>query len=100
MIVVSGEGDQDIVLKAMQAGADNFIVKPFASQTIKEKIAPVLSKRAQHRPHQEKKKKRTFNHLFTGGMGQWLLLGAALLEKAHVDKRAPGFGWTKRSQPH
>ena len=53
MIVVSGEGDQDIVLKAMQAGADNFIVKPFASQTIKEKIAPVLSKRAQHRPHQE-----------------------------------------------
>jgi len=46
VIVVSGEGDQDIVVSAMQAGADNFIVKPFAAQTIKEKILEVLSKRA------------------------------------------------------
>jgi|WetSurMetagenome_2_1015567.scaffolds.fasta_scaffold106014_2 two-component system, chemotaxis family, chemotaxis protein CheY len=47
VIVVSGEGDQDIVVSAMQAGADSFIVKPFAAQTIKEKILQVLSKRAQ-----------------------------------------------------
>lgn len=46
VIVVSGEGDQDIVVSAMQAGADSFIVKPFAAQTIKEKILQVLSKRA------------------------------------------------------
>lgn len=46
VIVVSGEGDHDMVVKAMQAGADNFIVKPFAAKTIKEKIAQVLSKKA------------------------------------------------------
>jgi FixJ family two-component response regulator len=33
---MSGEGDQDVMVKAMQAGADNFIVKPFAAKTIKE----------------------------------------------------------------
>jgi two-component system chemotaxis response regulator CheY len=45
VIVVSGEGDQDIVVSAMQAGADSFIVKPFAPQTIKEKIMQVVSKK-------------------------------------------------------
>jgi two-component system, chemotaxis family, chemotaxis protein CheY len=46
VIVISGEGDQDVVVKAMKAGANNFIVKPFSTQIIKEKIMQVLSKRA------------------------------------------------------
>jgi len=46
VIVVSGEGDYDMVLKAMQTGADSFIVKPFAPKTVIEKIAQVLSRRA------------------------------------------------------
>jgi two-component system chemotaxis response regulator CheY len=48
VILVSGEGDQDMVVKAMQTGADNFLVKPFAAKTIKGKISQVLSKRAHH----------------------------------------------------
>jgi two-component system chemotaxis response regulator CheY len=47
VIVVSGEGDHDMVLKAMETGADNFIVKPFAAKTIREKIAQVFSQKAQ-----------------------------------------------------
>lgn len=45
VIVVSGESDQDKVFQALQAGADAFVVKPFSSRTIKEKIVQVFSKR-------------------------------------------------------
>lgn len=46
VLVISGEGDQDVVVQAMKAGADSFIVKPFSAKTVKEKIMQVLSKRA------------------------------------------------------
>lgn len=37
-----------MVLKAMQTGADSFVVQPFAAKTIKEKLVQVLSKQAQN----------------------------------------------------
>lgn len=45
VIVVSGESDRDMVVQALQAGADAFVVKPFSSQIIREKIIQVLTKR-------------------------------------------------------
>jgi len=50
VIVLSGLSDQEIVLQALKAGADNFIVKPCSAETIKEKLVQVLSKRAQPSP--------------------------------------------------
>jgi|WetSurMetagenome_2_1015567.scaffolds.fasta_scaffold154675_2 two-component system, chemotaxis family, chemotaxis protein CheY len=50
VIVLSGLSDQEIVVQALKAGADNFIVKPCSAGTIKEKIVQVLSKRAQPAP--------------------------------------------------
>jgi len=44
VIVVSGESDQDVVIQALRAGANAFVVKPFSSKTIKERIIQVLSK--------------------------------------------------------
>jgi two-component system, chemotaxis family, chemotaxis protein CheY len=50
VIVLSGISEQETVLQALKAGADNFIVKPCSAATIKEKIIQVLSKRAQPAP--------------------------------------------------
>jgi two-component system, chemotaxis family, chemotaxis protein CheY len=45
VIVVSGESDREMVMQALQAGADAFVVKPFSSKIIREKIVQVLTKR-------------------------------------------------------
>lgn len=50
VIVVSGEAEYEMVKKAIKAGADNFIVKPFSPKIIREKIMQVLSKRGLHIP--------------------------------------------------
>lgn len=46
VIVLSGTSEQETVVEALNAGADNFIVKPCSAQIIKEKLVQVLSKRA------------------------------------------------------
>jgi len=47
VIVLSGISEQETVVQALKAGADNFIVKPCSAKIIKEKLVQVLSKRAQ-----------------------------------------------------
>ena len=47
VIVLSGISEQETVMEALKAGADNFIVKPCSADTIKEKLVQLLSKRAQ-----------------------------------------------------
>jgi two-component system, chemotaxis family, chemotaxis protein CheY len=46
VIVLSGISEQETVVQALKAGADNFIVKPCSAQIIKEKLVQVLSRRA------------------------------------------------------
>jgi two-component system, chemotaxis family, chemotaxis protein CheY len=46
VIVVSGENDPNIVMQAIKAGADAYVVKPFSAKTIGDKIVQVFSKRA------------------------------------------------------
>jgi two-component system, chemotaxis family, chemotaxis protein CheY len=50
VIVISGESDRKVVIRALQAGADAFVVKPFSGKIIKEKIVQVLAKRARPTP--------------------------------------------------
>lgn len=45
VIVVSGENDPKIVVEALKAGADAFVLKPFSPKTIGDKVAQVFSKR-------------------------------------------------------
>jgi len=41
-ILVTGRGDRELVVKAAQAGVNNYIVKPFNAATLKTKIAAVI----------------------------------------------------------
>ncbi len=43
VIVLSGISEQETVVEALKAGADNFIVKPCSADTIKEKLVQLLS---------------------------------------------------------
>ena len=43
-ILLTGRGDRDLVVKAAQAGANNFVVKPFTAATLREKIEQVMGK--------------------------------------------------------
>jgi len=43
IIMVTTRGVKDDVLEAMKAGVNNYIVKPFTPQVLKEKIEKVLS---------------------------------------------------------
>jgi len=45
VIVISCEDEQEKVIKAIQAGADNFIIKPFTVQMVREKIIRTLVKK-------------------------------------------------------
>jgi two-component system chemotaxis response regulator CheY len=45
-ILVTGRGDTELVTKAAQAGVNNYIVKPFTTQTLREKIEAVVGKLA------------------------------------------------------
>ena len=44
VIMVTGNSDRDTVLKAIQAGAKDYIVKPFTEDILKKKIRSVLHK--------------------------------------------------------
>jgi len=41
-ILVTGRGDRELVVKAAQAGANNYVVKPFTADILRKKIEQVL----------------------------------------------------------
>lgn len=41
-ILLTGRADKDLVLRAAQFGANNYIVKPFTTQTLKDKLEQVV----------------------------------------------------------
>jgi two-component system chemotaxis response regulator CheY len=45
-ILVTGRGDKELVVKAAQAGANNYVVKPFTAEILQQKIEQVIGKLA------------------------------------------------------
>ncbi|MBF0314517.1 MAG: response regulator [Oligoflexia bacterium] len=45
-LMITAEAEQGNVMTAVKAGVDNFIVKPFSAQVLKEKIDKIFAKRA------------------------------------------------------
>jgi two-component system, chemotaxis family, chemotaxis protein CheY len=43
-ILLTGRGDRELVVKAAQAGANNYLIKPFTAQILREKIEQVMGK--------------------------------------------------------
>ncbi|MCK9907771.1 response regulator [Microbacteriaceae bacterium K1510] len=43
-ILVTGRGDRELVVKAAQAGANNYVVKPFTAEILKTKIEQVIGR--------------------------------------------------------
>lgn len=43
-ILVTGRGDRELVVKAAQAGANNYVVKPFTADILKTKIEQVVGR--------------------------------------------------------
>jgi len=41
-IMVTAEGEKENILEAVQAGVSNYIIKPFAPETVREKVEKVL----------------------------------------------------------
>ena len=44
-IMVTAEGQKGNVIEAINAGVDNYIVKPFSPETLKDKVKKVLNKK-------------------------------------------------------
>jgi two-component system chemotaxis response regulator CheY len=43
-ILLTGRGDRELVVKAAQAGVNNYLVKPFTTAILREKIEQVIGK--------------------------------------------------------
>jgi two-component system chemotaxis response regulator CheY len=43
-ILLTGRGDRELVVKAAQAGANNYVIKPFTAKVLREKIEQVVGK--------------------------------------------------------
>jgi two-component system, chemotaxis family, chemotaxis protein CheY len=43
-ILITGRGDRELVVKAAQAGVNNYLVKPFDEHTLRQKMEEVLGK--------------------------------------------------------
>jgi len=43
-ILLTGRGDRELVVKAAQAGVNNYLVKPFTADILRQKIEQVLGK--------------------------------------------------------
>jgi two-component system chemotaxis response regulator CheY len=43
-ILLTGRGDKELVIKAAQAGVNNYLVKPFTATILREKIEQVMGK--------------------------------------------------------
>jgi two-component system chemotaxis response regulator CheY len=45
VVMVTAEGHKDNIIAAVKAGVDNYIVKPFKTEVLKEKIEQAFKKR-------------------------------------------------------
>jgi len=43
--MLTAEGQRDSIIQAVQAGASNYVAKPFTAESIKEKLAQILRKK-------------------------------------------------------
>ncbi len=43
-ILLTGRGDRDLVVKAAQAGANNYLIKPFTPEILRQKIEQVMGR--------------------------------------------------------
>lgn len=43
-ILATGRGDKELVLKAAKAGVNNYVIKPFSTAILKQKIEEVIGK--------------------------------------------------------
>src|SRR5260370_42159510 len=43
-ILLTGRGDRELVVKAAQAGVNNYLIKPFTAAILREKIEQVMGK--------------------------------------------------------
>ena len=43
-ILLTGRGDRELVVKAAQAGVNNYLIKPFTAAILREKIEQVIGK--------------------------------------------------------
>src|ERR1700739_4216651 len=43
-ILITGRGDRDLVVRAAQAGVNNYVVKPFTEAILREKVEQVMGK--------------------------------------------------------
>ncbi|HWV43238.1 response regulator [Pseudorhodoplanes sp.] len=43
-ILLTGRGDRELVVKAAQAGVNNYLIKPFTPQVLRQKIEQVMGK--------------------------------------------------------
>ncbi len=43
-ILLTGRGDKELVVKAAQAGVNNYLIKPFTAAMLREKIEQVMGK--------------------------------------------------------
>lgn len=43
-ILITGRGDRELVVKAAQAGVNNYLVKPFDDSTLRQKMEAVLER--------------------------------------------------------
>jgi two-component system chemotaxis response regulator CheY len=46
VIMVTSESEKSRIMEAIQAGASNYVVKPFQPETLQEKISAVMAKAA------------------------------------------------------
>jgi len=44
VLMITAEGQEEYLLAAVKAGADNYVVKPFRAETLKEQIETVFKK--------------------------------------------------------
>lgn len=45
ILMVTGNAEQQVIIQAVQAGVNNFVVKPFSSAQLQEKIAAIFMKK-------------------------------------------------------
>lgn len=43
-ILLTGRGDRELVVKAAQAGVNNYLIKPFTAEILRQKIEQVVGK--------------------------------------------------------
>lgn len=44
VVMVTSESEKSHIVEAIQAGAANYVLKPFSADVLKEKLAPILEK--------------------------------------------------------